>query len=191
MKVVGLNGSHRSDSNTGVMVSKALEVCQKNGLDVEQIDLCDKKIDYCTVCDACKGSYTCSRDDDVMDILDKIKSADALIVASPTYFGDVTGRLKSFFDRTLPLRRNDMMLSGKIGAVLAVGGSRNGGQEHVISQIHAWMLINEMTLVGDKKTAHFGGICVAHAPASVDEDKVGMATVVNTAEKICEVLQRM
>lgn len=188
MKVVGVNGSHRGDSNSALMLVKALEVCASRGLDVEQIDLCSKKINYCTVCNMCAKKYCCSQDDDVMDMLDKFAGADAILVVSPTYFGGISGRLRSLFDRTLPLRRNGMMLGGKIGACAAVGGSRNGGQEHVITQIQAWMLIHQMTLVGDRKTAHFGGICTARDSPSVLDDKVGMETVLNTAENVCDLL---
>jgi multimeric flavodoxin WrbA len=189
MKVLGINGSHRRNGNTKLMLEEALKVCSGSGFKVKQIDLVDNDIKFCTVCDACKGEYTCPLDDDVMEILEEMKSSDAIIVGSPTYFGGVSGKLRALFDRTLPLRRNGMMLAGKIGGALAVGGSRNGGQEHTIQQIHAWMLIQEMTIVGDRKTAHFGGICWAHKPGSVIEDKEGLETVVNLAEKICAKLE--
>ncbi|MBD3387884.1 MAG: flavodoxin family protein [Candidatus Altiarchaeales archaeon] len=189
MKVLGINGSHRRDGNTHLMLGKALEVCERNGFDTEQVNLADLELGYCTVCDACKSEFTCSLEDDVMGVLEKMASADAILVATPVYFGGVTGRLRTLFDRTLPLRRNGLMLSGKLGAALAVGGSRNGGQEMSIQQIHAWMLIQEMAIVGDMKTAHFGGIATAHKPATVEADETGMNTVLNTAENICRRLK--
>lgn len=191
MKVVGLNGSHRREGNTAYIVGKALDVCGKRGFEVEQIELAEKEIGFCTVCDACREGLNCSLDDDVAAILEKLADADGIIVGSPTYFGGVTGRLHTLFDRTLPLRRNGMLLAGKVGAALAVGGSRNGGQQGVIEQIHQWMLIQQMTVVGDRKTAHFGGICVAHKPGEVKEDKAGGETVINTAENLCDVLSHL
>jgi multimeric flavodoxin WrbA len=83
------------------------------------------------------------------------------------------------------------MLKDKIGAAIAVGGSRNGGQEQVVEQIHSWMLIQEMTIVGDKKTAHFGGIAVARNLGDALKDEPGVETVVNTALKIAETLERI
>ncbi|MFC2162539.1 flavodoxin family protein [Candidatus Altiarchaeota archaeon] len=189
MKVLGINASHRKDGNSRAMVEAALETCTDNGLETELIDLADKDIGFCTVCDACKKGYTCSQDDDVMDILDAMRAADAIMIASPTYFGGVSGRLRALLDRTLPLRRNDMMLAGKIGGALACGGSRNGGQEYTIQQIHAAMLIHEMMVVGDKGTAHFGAITTARAKGQVVEDEVGMKTVVNLAQNICDKLK--
>src|SRR4030042_1000083 len=122
-------------------------------------------------------------------MIEALDDADANIVGSPVYFGGISGRLSAFFDRTLPLRRNGMKLAGKIGAALAVGGSRNGGQEFTISGIHHWMLIHEMTVVGDKKTAHFGGICVGRNPGDAMKDEAGVQTVENTAERVVEELK--
>jgi len=188
-KILGINGSHKIGGNTGLILGKALEVCENRGFEVEEIDLASRDIRFCTDCGLCKTKYACNIGDDAMDILDALKSADGVIIASPVYFGCVSGRLKTLFDRTLPLRRNGMLLSGKVGAALTVGGSRNGGQEHTIQQIHLWMLINEMTVVGDKQTAHFGGICVGRNPGDALKDEDGIKTVINTAEKVCELLK--
>ncbi|MBM3309433.1 MAG: flavodoxin family protein [Candidatus Altiarchaeales archaeon] len=189
MKVLGIGGSHRR-GNTEDLVKKALETCRQNRLETEYISLAGLRIEYCTDCGACRKAFTCSQKDDVMAVLQKMSDADAIIVGSPTYFGCVSGRLKALFDRTLPLRRQGNMLKDKVGAAIAVGGSRNGGQEHVVQQIHAWMLIQEMTVVGDKKTAHFGGIAVGRNPGDALQDIVGVETVVNTALKVVEALEK-
>ncbi|MCX6694900.1 MAG: flavodoxin family protein [Candidatus Altiarchaeota archaeon] len=190
MRVVGVSGSHRRDANTRIMVERVLEACKKAGLETELITLADRKIGYCTNCDYCKTNYGCSIKDDVWSILTAMEKADAIVIGSPTYFGGISGRLRSLFDRTLPLRRNGMKLSAKIGAALATGGSRNGGQEYVISDIHRWMLIQEMTVVGDKTTAHFGGICNSRNPGDVLNDEIGLKTVDNTAQRIIETLKQ-
>jgi multimeric flavodoxin WrbA len=66
-----------------------------------------------------------------------------------------------------------------------VGGSRNGGQEKTIQTIHDWMHIHGMIVVGDG--GHFGGIL--QKPAL--DDVEGMQTVVDTINKVCDVLERM
>ncbi|MFH1125869.1 MAG: flavodoxin family protein [Candidatus Altiarchaeota archaeon] len=189
MKALGISGSHRH-GNTEQLVQKALEVLAENKIETEFITLADLKIEYCTDCGTCKKELNCPLKDNVMEILKKMMNADALIIGSPTYFGSVSGKLKALFDRTLPLRRQGNQLKDKIGGAIAVGGSRNGGQEHVIQQIHAWMLIQEMTIVGDKKTAHFGGIAVARNLGDALKDETGMETVINTALKIAETLEK-
>jgi len=190
MKVVGICGSHRKDGNTKAMVERVLDACIKAGFKTELVELAEKEVGYCTNCDLCKGKYDCSIEDDVWSIIESMEGADAVVIGSPVYFGGMSGKLKALFDRTLPLRRNGMKLSGKIGAALAVGGSRNGGQEYTISDIHHWMLIHEMTIIGDKKTAHFGGICTARGPGEVLKDTAGMETVENTGQRIIELLKQ-
>jgi len=191
LKVLGISGSHRGEGNTVDLVEKALSVCEEKGFEVEFVSLADKSIGFCTDCGRCRGSFECSIDDDVFPILEKMRDADALIVGSPAYFASVSGRLKTLFDRTLPLRRNAMMLSGKVGACVSVGGSRNGGQEFVVRDITNWMLLHEMIVVSDKKTAHFGGIAVGRNPPDALQDEVGLKTVVNVSEKVCETLDRL
>jgi hypothetical protein len=53
------------------------------------------------------------------------------------------------------------------------------------------MLLNEMVVVSDKKTAHFGGIAVGREPGDALKDEAGVATVVNLSEKIVETLERL
>jgi multimeric flavodoxin WrbA len=191
MKILGISGSPRKDGNTDLLVKEALKACAERGAETELISLAKKNIKFCDNCDACVGGKKpCPKDDDVRQILDAMAGADAIIIGSPTYFGSVSGQLKTLFDRTLPLRRNNNALSGKIGGAIAVGGSRNGGQENVIRDIQNWMMIQEMIVVADKKTAHFGGIAMGRNPGDALRDEVGVETVRNLGERVFEVLKK-
>jgi len=181
MKILGISGSPRKGGNTEILVRRALDVCKKRGADTEFISLAEKRINY----------WLESTRDDVDEILDEMKSSDAIIIGSPTYFASVSGKLKSLFDRTLPLRIDNYRLSGKVGGSIAVGGSRNGGQEHVCTQIHNWMLLHEMIIVADRKTAHFGGIAVGRDPGDVLKDRLGISTVENLANRVFDVTKEM
>jgi len=186
MKVVGINASHNKDGNTKVLIQRVLSHCMQEGLETEYVSLADRELNYCRDCGECKSQLECVIDDDVNEINRQLMEADAIIVGSPTYFGGITGRLRTLFDRTLPLRRNGFKLSDKIGGAIAIGGSRNGGQEYTISDIHRWMLIQEMTVVGDVETAHFGGICIGRSPGDVLKDETGLETVDNLAERVIQ-----
>jgi multimeric flavodoxin WrbA len=192
MKILGIAGSPRADGNTSLLVRSALKSCSERGAQTEFISLAGKEIQFCDNCDACAGGKNpCPKTDDVQEILDALERADGIIVGTPTYFGSVSGQLKTFFDRTLPLRRNNLRLSGKVGGAIAVGGSRSGGQEQAISDIHNWMMIHEMVVVSDKKTAHFGGISVARNPGDALNDVIGIETASNLGERVFEVLKKM
>jgi len=187
--ILGISGSHRAEGNTDLLVKRALEVCNKERFETEFISLSNLRIEFCSHCDLCRESK-CPKDDDVAGILEKMRNSSAIIIGSPTYFASVSGKLKALFDRTLPLRRNNFQLAGKLGGAIAVGGSRNGGQEFVTMQIHNWMLLHEMLAVSDKTTAHFGGIAVGRNPGDVLKDETGLKTADNLALKVCEVLKR-
>ena len=188
MKVVGICGSPRAKGNAAYLLGVALGECKKAGLDTELIELAGKKIGFCGGCAACPP---CHVKDDMQKIYPKLGGADAIIVASPTYFGGPTGLLKTFMDRTLTLRRDNFKLRGKVGAVIAVGGSRNGGQENVCRDILNWMLIHDMTVVGDgAPTAHFGGIVVARNPGEAAKDEAGLKTVAGVGRRVAEELAR-
>jgi multimeric flavodoxin WrbA len=126
---------------------------------------------------------SCIIDDDMGEIYNKMRTSDGIIVASPVYMGNYPAQLKALFDRSVLLRRNNFALKNKVGAALSVGGSRNGGQEKTIQSIHDWMHIHGMIVVGDN--AHFGGI----AWNPVEGDDVGIKTVLETANKVCDVLK--
>ena len=193
IRILGINGSSRKDANTSALVKKALEACKSRGAETHLIDLAGKDIMYCTDCNACveENGYRCPKEDDVGEMLEAMRKADAIIIGSPTYFASVSGQLKTFFDRTLPLRRNGMQLSGLVGGAIAVGGSRNGGQENVVREIQNWMMIHEMIVVGDKKTAHFGGISVARRPGDAEKDEIGLTTSENLGIKVYETVSRI
>lgn len=182
MKILGISGSPRKEGNTSILVERALGVCKKAGAETEFISLADLDIGY-------YGKST--RKDDADVVFESMKECDALIVGSPTYFASVSAQLKALFDRSLPLRKDNYRLSGKVGGAIAVGGSRNGGQEFVVRDIHNWMLLHEMIVVADKKTAHFGGIAVGRKAGDVVDDEVGMETVDNLALNVVETTKKI
>jgi multimeric flavodoxin WrbA len=184
MMVVGISGSPRKGGNTEFLLNEALGVALERDFEVERLFCSEIKVGFCMDCGNCAKGKACPEEDDMPTILDALEKADGIIVASPVYFGSVTAQLKSVFDRTIPLRRQGMKLKDKVGCGITIGGARNGGQEKAMESIHAWMHIHGMIVVGD--SSHFGGIAVR--PAS--EDRIGRKTVLASANKLCDLLER-
>ena len=106
MYVLAINGSPRKNWNTATLLNKALEGAAAQGVQTELIHLYDLNFKGCISCFACKRkdgkSYgKCAYHDDLSPVLEKIEKADAIILGSPIYFGNVTGELRSFMERTL------------------------------------------------------------------------------------------
>lgn len=188
-KVLVILGSPRSGKATRAGVEALIEAGKAANPHVEwqMIDLAGKDIAGCTACGACRKTLTCSVKDDFLPLIDSLQDeeAAAMILASPVYMGSMTGQMKNFIDRTVMFRRNGFLFKNRWGGALAVGGSRNGGQELTIQGLHAAMLIHDMLIVGDgESTAHFGG--TLH---SLDkEDAAGYATARNLGRRMAELL---
>jgi multimeric flavodoxin WrbA len=185
MMMAGISGSPRKAGNTEFLLNEALSTAEERGFETKRLLCSDLKVDFCTDCGDCSKGKACPKQDDMVKVLDCLENADGIIVASPVYFGSITAQLKAVFDRTIPLRRQGFKLKDKVGCAIAVGGARNGGQEKALDCVHAWMHVHGMIVVGDD--AHFGGIAVR--PAA--EDRIGRKTVVASANKVCDLLERM
>jgi multimeric flavodoxin WrbA len=106
MKIMAVNGSPRKTWNTATLLKKALEGAASQGANTELIHLYDLSFTGCTSCFACKTrggkSYgKCAVKDGLAPILKQVEAADALILGSPIYFGNVTGEMRSFLERLL------------------------------------------------------------------------------------------
>lgn len=185
MKIAGISGSPTASGNNEKIIELALGIADEKGYETEKLLLSKLRVLPCTDCGACRTEKECSIDDDMDEIYEKLETSDGLVVTSPVFFGTVSAQLKALFDRTILLRRNGFLLKGKVGGAIAVGGSRNGGQEFTIQAIHSWMHIHGMLVVGDR--AHFGGI----ATKPVDSDQLGLRTVKDTVNMVCETLARL
>lgn len=185
MKITGISGSPNIGGNNEKIIDLALGIAKEKGYQTEKLFLSKLKVLPCTDCGTCRKAKECSIDDDMQEIYETLEKSDAFIVASPVFFGSISAQLKALFDRTILLRRNGFLLKGKVGGAMAVGGSRNGGQEFAINAIHAWMHIHGMLVVGDM--AHFGGIVVK----PIETDEVGLKTVKDTVNMVCETLERL
>jgi len=184
MKVVFVSGSPRKGENSERIVNKGLGFFKDRGIEADSIMLSEVSVGPCVHCDYCKKNDSCSKDEKANEVNEILAGADAVIVATPVYFGTLSGQLKCFLDKTLPLRRHGFRLKGKVGAAIAVGGSRNGGQEYAIGNIHAWMLVHGMVIVGDNN--HFGG--TVHNP--LEKDSAGEKTVEGTFAAVADLLER-
>jgi multimeric flavodoxin WrbA/putative sterol carrier protein len=102
LKVVAVNGSpHMNGGNTSIMTQMMAPVLAAEGIDLEEVFLAGKRIEYCVGCGLCMEKGKCWRQDDHAEILRKVLSADGVILASPVYFKHVTAQMKVFLDRSL------------------------------------------------------------------------------------------
>ena len=104
MKIVALNATYRKNGTTTTLINKALEGAATVGAHTEHVLLKDFDIRYCTNCLKCYSDVEseiapCVHDDDMTEILEKIKEADGVVFGSPVHMGFVTGLMHVFMER--------------------------------------------------------------------------------------------
>ena len=102
-KVLIISASFRPHSNSNTLAHEAERGAKDAGHDVEFINLKDKDVRCCLGCSACHEIFKCVQKDDMADLLKKVQNADVLIFATPIYFYEMSGQLKTFLDRCNPL----------------------------------------------------------------------------------------
>ncbi len=179
--VLGIHGSPHLDGNTAFALRHALAVLEQEGVRTQCIALAELDISPCEGSFACR-SGACVHDDDMGIVCEALRACDGLILASPVYMGMVTGQLKVMMDRTVLFRAGSRFeLSGKVGAGIACGGFRNGGQELTLQNMQTFFLQQDMYALADgPRYSHSGATIVGRAA----DDELGLQTVANLARRM-------
>jgi multimeric flavodoxin WrbA len=99
MKVLGISASPRRQGNTELLLDKALQGAREAGAETEKIVLNEKHYSPCLECGGCDQTGICTVQDEMQEIFRHLDIADAIIVASPIFFGSITAQLKMLIDR--------------------------------------------------------------------------------------------
>ena len=98
-KVIVISTSLRVGSNSDMLADKFIEGAVAAGNDVEKISLVGKDIKFCKGCLACQKLGRCVIDDDVNDIMQKVLNGDVICWATPIYYYEMSGQMKTLIDR--------------------------------------------------------------------------------------------
>jgi multimeric flavodoxin WrbA len=187
MRVVGVAGSTREGGNTVRAVQEALAVCEEHGLSTQLIDLADKRIADCRVCGHCRRNPgECAQDDDVVPIYKELKQAAAIILASPVYYGSVTGKMKSLINRIGWLSGSEgRVFERKVAGAIVVG--RRAGHLFAFSELNNFFLHQGMIVPG----ASYWNVAMGREPGEILGDAEGMATVRNFAANLAWLVKKL
>jgi len=102
--IVVLSGSPRKGGNTDRLAAAFIAGAESAGKSVTLYRVADMDISGCMGCNHCRSANgVCIQKDDMPPVLDALKKADALVLASPIYYFSVTAQLKLAIDRTFAL----------------------------------------------------------------------------------------
>ena len=105
--ILVLSSSLRKGSNSEILAQEFAKGATDAGNEVEFVSLRGKKIAFCTGCLACQKKGRCVIKDDAVEIAEKMKSADVIAFATPIYYYEMSGQLKTMLDRANSLYVSD------------------------------------------------------------------------------------
>jgi multimeric flavodoxin WrbA len=189
MKVVAFSGSARRDGNTAMLVRHVFRELENEGIETRLVQLAGERIRGCTACGGCVGAANghCTIADDIVnDCIDAMREADGIILASPTYFADVTSEMKALIERAgFVARVNGDMLQRKVGA--AVVAVRRGGAIHAFDTINHFFFISQMVVPGSS----YWNMGIGHKPGDVEQDAEGIQTMETLGKNMAWVLKKL
>lgn len=106
-KVIVISTSLRAGSNSEMLADKFAEGAMASGNEVEKISLRGKEIKFCVGCLSCQHTGACVFKDDVPDIMEKVLNADVVCWATPIYYYEMSGQMKTLIDRMNAMYRQD------------------------------------------------------------------------------------
>ena len=172
MRVVAINGSPRKEGNTRLLLEKVLEPLAQAGWETEIVQVGGRNIHGCRACYQCmeqQDNQCASGKDEFNAVFDRMLTADAIILGSPTYFSDVSAEMKALIDRAgFVAMANGCAFAGKIGA--AVVAVRRGGATHAFDSMNHLFFISQMIVPGST----YWNIGYGLEPGQVAEDAEAM-----------------
>lgn len=102
VKAVCILGSPKAKGSTATIVLQMTRALETHHIQTSIYQLSNLNIGYCCGCKSCNLTGKCIQTDDVQKIVEAVFSSQLVIVASPSYWGDVTGQMKVFIDRCTP-----------------------------------------------------------------------------------------
>ena len=106
-KILVISTSLHKDSNSDALAREFERGARDAGNDVEYISLMGKDIKYCIGCLACQKTHRCVINDDARAIAQSVKTADVLVFATPIYYYEMCGQMKTLIDRINPIYDTD------------------------------------------------------------------------------------
>lgn len=106
-KIVVISTSLRYGSNSDMLADKFVEGAKASGNDVEKITLVGKNIQFCKGCMCCQKLGKCVINDDVNEIMVKVLNADVVVWATPIYYYEMSGQMKTLIDRMNAMYEQD------------------------------------------------------------------------------------
>lgn len=137
-KVLIISTSLRNNANSEILARELQRGASDAGHETEFISLKDKEIKFCKGCMACQKLGHCVIDDDANQITEKMKNSDVIVWATPVYYYEMSGQMKTLIDRA-----NSLFVSGhkfsEVYLITTSADNTKGVVQTVINGVNGWI----------------------------------------------------
>lgn len=137
-KVLIVSTSIRKGSNSEILARGVKRGVLDAGNETEFVSLTGKEIGFCRGCLACQKTGNCVIRDDMDDLIEKVREADAIVFATPIYFYEMSGQMKVFLDRCNPLYISDYKFRS-VYLVTASAEESDGVAQQTAQGLQGWI----------------------------------------------------
>lgn len=169
MKVLMINGSSNKKGCTYTALQEVASTLEKEGVEVEIIQLGNLSLRDCSGCFGCKDTDKCVFEDLVNEVIEKAKSCDGFIFGTPVYYAHPTGRILSFLDRAF--FAGHKAFEYKPGASVII--ARRAGTTASFDVMNKYFTINNMPIVSSQYWNNVYGL----VPEDVQYDLEGLQSM--------------
>ncbi len=138
-KVLVISTSLRTDSNSDILSTAFLRGAKEAGHQTEYISLVEKEIAFCKGCMACQHSKKdCVIKDDAIVIAQKVKDADVVVFATPIYYYEMSGQMKTLLDRCNPIYDTDYKFR-EVYLIATAADTEEKAMDGAIKGLEGWV----------------------------------------------------
>lgn len=175
-KILVISSSLRGVSNSHLLAEAFARGAREAGNDVEIITLHKKEIKFCIGCLSCQKTGRCVLRDDAPAIISKLHDADVLAFATPIYYYEMSGQLKTLLDRANPLFEGDYRFTD-VYMLTSAADTDEATPKRAVSGVEGWIeCFDRSRLAG---TVFAGGVTnpgeIAGHPALEEAYRMGQS----------------
>ena len=175
-RVLIVSSSPRKNSNSEALALAFAEGAKSAGHEAELVSLRGKTVNFCRGCFVCQETQRCVIHDDADQICQKALLADVLVFATPIYYYEMSGQLKTLLDRLNPLFPSDYAFKD-VYMLTAAAEDEDYVPARAVSGLEGWVECFERAHLAG--TVFMGGVTEAGEnpdhPALVQARKMGEA----------------
>ena len=186
MKVLLINGSPRKAGNTFVALSEVAKTLETQGIETEMVQIGVKPVRGCIACMQCKTKNLgqCVFDDDICNrIVEKMATADGLVVGTPVYYGQPNGSVLCLMQRMFYSASEK--LQNKPAAAVCI--CRRGGATAAFQTMNMPFQMTNMPLV----TSQYWNIVYGREEGQASLDAEGLQTMRTLANNMAWLLKKI